>query len=262
MKLGFIGAGNMATALIKAMKDGNEIISSDKDEEKLQKAAQQLKIKVTGSNKAAAGSSEIIFLCAKPNDITGILEEVKSAIKSQVIVSIAAGIKISSIENIIGSEKKIIRVMPNLNCIANEMAAAYCCNKSVKNAEKQIIGALLNKAGIAIELGEDKMDIVTALSGSGPAFVACIAGYFSKAAEKEGLSKEASYKLALQTFFGTSKMLRETKQNPEEFIAKVASPKGATIAGLEVLESSSIKKIIEKAISAAAKRSRELGKDE
>src|SRR3989338_5552938 len=242
-KIGFIGTGNMATALIRSMKDNNRIISSDKNEEKLQKAKKELGIKTAKDNNEAAKSSEIIFLCAKPCDIKGILQEIKPNTENKIIVSIAAGIKIKSIENIIGKNKKIVRVMPNLNCAVSEMAAAFSCNKS-------------------IEADEEKMDAVTALSGSGPAFIAYMLDAFAKSGEKQGLSREISYKLALQTLFGTAKLLKETGENPESFIKRVASPKGTTEAGLEVLQKSEIKSIIEKIIQSAAKRSKELGKDE
>ncbi len=259
MKLGFIGTGNMASALIRSMKQGNEIISSDKNEEKL-KAAEELGIKTVKDNKKVCSSSEIIFLCAKPKDFIELLEEIKEEASSKIIVSIAAGVTIGFIEKILGKNKKIIRVMPNLNCAVGEMAAAYSCNKDVSSQEKKTIKSLLSKAGIAIEIEEEKMDAVTALSGSGPAFAAFILKAFASAGEQQGLSKEASYNLALQTFLGTSRLLKETNEAPEGFIARVASPGGTTIAGLAILENSEIKSIISKTIASAAKRSRELGK--
>lgn len=263
VRLGFIGTGNMASALIKSMRaKGSSIISSDKNVEKLQKAGQELKIDITDSNKEVLACSDIIFLCVKPKDFAGALEEIKDYSGNKILVSIAAGIKVSSIEKIIGQNKKIVRVMPNLNCAVGEMAATYCCNKNIAKEEKTAIGSLLNAAGLALEIEEEKMDAVTALSGSGPAFVAYILEAFAKAGEKEGLSKEISYNLALQTLFGTAKLLKETKESPECFIKRVASPKGTTEAGIEALDKSEIIAIIEKTIRAAAKRSRELGKNE
>ena len=260
--IGFIGTGNMATALIRSMKENNMITSSDKNEEKLQKARKELGIKTTRNNNEVAKSSEIIFLCAKPEDIKEILQEIKPDLENKIIVSIAAGIKIRFIENIIGKNKKIVRVMPNLNCAVAEMAAAFSCNKNIDADEKESIKNLLNKAGLALEVEEQRMDAVTALSGSGPAFIAYILGAFAKAAEKQGLSREISYKLALQALFGTAKLLKETGEKPNSFIKRVASPNGTTIAGLNVLEKSEIRSIIEKTIEAAAKRSKELGRYE
>ena len=261
MKIGFIGTGNMAAALIRSMKKGNEIISSDKNKKKLQKAEKELGIKTTTDNNEVAKNSEIIFLCAKPEDIKEILEEIKSNVENKIIVSIAAGIKMKFIENIVGENKKIVRVMPNLNCALAEMAAAFSYNKNIEANEKESIKNLLNKAGLALEVKEEKMDAVTALCGSGPAFIAYILNAFAKAAEKEGLSKEIAYKLALQTLYGTAKLLKETRENPKKLINRVASKGGTTEAGLEVLENSEIKKIIQDTIAAAAKRSEDLGKD-
>lgn len=250
----------MASALIKSMSYGNKIISSDTNKEKLQKAEKELNIKTTNSNTELVNKSEAVFLCIKPKDIQTVLEEIRGIIGDKIIVSIAAGVKIKSIENIIGNDKKIIRVMPNLNCIVKEMAAAYSCNKNIMAKEKKMVGSLLNKAGVALEIEEEKLDAVTALSGSGPAFIAYLLDVFANAAEKEGLGKEDAYKLALQTFFGTSKLLKEIKMPPEELIARVATPGGTTAAGLNILENSEIDMIIAKAIEAAAKRSKELGK--
>ena len=152
--------------------------------------------------------------------------------------------------------------MPNLNCAVGEMAAAFSCNNNIGAGEKESIKNLLNKAGLALEVEEGKMDAVTALSGSGPAFIAYILDAFAKAGEKQGLSRGISYSLALQTLFGTAKLLKETGEKPDSLIKRVASPHGTTTAGLNVLEKSGISPIIEKAIEAAAKRSKELGKDE
>jgi pyrroline-5-carboxylate reductase len=261
-KIGFIGTGNMATALIKSIKSAGNypIISSDKDKGKLSRAEKELGIQTTLNNEDLVENSDIIFLCVKPKGINEVLEEIKSSIKNKIIVSIAAGIKISSIESIIGKDKKLVRVMPNVNCIAGEMAAAYSCNKNVEKSDKKIINDLLNKSGIALEVNEQKMNAVTALSGSGPAFVAYLINSFTAAAEKQGLSKETAYKLALQTFFGTSRLLQKTKIAPNELIKMVSSPGGTTVKGLEIFEKSGIKKIINKTLEAAVKRSKELGK--
>src|SRR3989338_1746396 len=260
-KIGFIGTGNMSTALIRSMKNNNKIVSSDKNEEKLQKAEKELRVKTTADNNEVAKSSEIIFLCTKPNNIKELLEEIKPYLEDKIIVSIAAGIKIKFIENIIGKNKKIVRVMPNLNCAVGEMAAAFSCNKNIEADEKESIKNLLNKAGLALEVEEKRMDAVTALSGSGPAFIAYVLDAFAKAAEKQGLSEEISYKLALQTLFGTAKLLKETDEKPDSFIKRVASPNGTTIAGLDVLEKSEIRSIMEKTIETAAKKNKELVKD-
>lgn len=260
LKIGFIGSGNMASALIRSMKGkGVSIIASDSNKIKLSRI-RKLGVKTTLDNKEAAKNSDIIFLCTKPNDISSVLRELKGHLRGKVIVSIAAGIKISSIEKIAGKGIGIMRVMPNLNCTVGEMAAAYSPNKNVKNKDKKIIHNLLNSAGIAIEVNEGQMDAVTALSGSGPAFAAYIIEAFADAGSRQGLPREISYKLALQTFYGTSVLLRETKEDPKELVRRVSSPNGTTAAGLKILENEKMAEIIARSINAASKRSRELGK--
>src|SRR3989338_745316 len=259
MRIGFIGSGNMASALIRSVKGKASIIASDRDKIKLSRI-RKLGVKTTLDNKEVAKNSDVIFLCTKPNDISSVLQEIKGYLRSKTIVSIAAGIRIDSVENIIGKGIGIIRVMPNLNCTVGEMAAAYSANKFVKNRDKKAIHNLLNSAGIAVEIKEEQMDAVTALSGSGPAFAAYLIGKFADAGEKQGLSKEISYKLALQTFYGTSVLLRETKEDQKEMVRRVSSPNGTTVAGLKILENEKTDEIIAKAINAASKRSRELGK--
>tara|TARA_Y100000310_G_scaffold111103_1_gene109499 strand:+ start:7638 stop:8420 length:783 start_codon:yes stop_codon:yes gene_type:complete len=259
VNIGFIGTGNMATSIIRSLKSEDcSIIASDKNRDKLVK--EELQIQTTDSNKEVVEKSDILFLCVKPKDIDDVLIEIKELVKDKVVISIAAGIKIESIENVIGADKKVVRVMPNINCFVGEVAAAYSFNGNVENKDKEVVHKLLNAAGLAIEVNEEKMDSVTALSGSGPAFVAYLLEAFAQAGEKQGLDKEISYKLALQTFFGTSKMLKEGGMSAEELIKKVSSPGGTTIEGLEVLEKSGVKDIIDKTIGAAARRSKELGK--
>ena len=260
LNIGFIGTGNMATALIKSIKSNIDcnIISSDSDESKLARA-EKLGVNATKDNKELVEKSEIIFLCVKPKDINSVLEEIKDLIENKIIVSIAAGIKIENIEKIIG-DKKIARVMPNVNCLADEMAAAYSSNKNIDEKDKKIISKLLNSAGLALEVKENKMDIVTALSGSGPAFAAYIIKLFAEAGIKQGLNEEDAYNLALQTFYGTSSLLKKENIDANELIKMVSSPGGTTVAGREILENSNIKEIIEKTKETAFKRSKELGK--
>jgi len=185
--------------------------------------ATEIGIVTTSNNKEVVEKSDIIFLCVKPNNIKEILEEIKNSIQDQIIISIAAGIRIKQIEKVIG-DKKIVRVMPNLNCVVKEMAAAFCCNKQITSQDKEKVKKILNFAGLAIEVQEDQMDVVTALSGSGPAFITYILNVISKSAEIQGLSKQVSYQLALQTFLGTAKLLKQTKEDPNNLIKRVASP--------------------------------------
>ncbi len=253
----------MAEALIKSFRKtevAGAIIGSDKSKERLDYIKKELGINITQDNIEVAKNSDIIFLSVKPQDMKNLLEEIKDEIKNQMIVSIAAGIKISFIESIIGA-RKIIRVMPNTPCLVQEMAAGFAINKHLTTDEKKFISTLLNSAGTASLLDEKDLDAVTGLSGSGPAFVAYLIKAMSDAGIQQGLSKDVALNLAIQTFIGTGRLLKETKITPDELIKMVSSPNGTTVAGMGVLEKSDVSEVIEKTIAAATKRSKELGKN-
>ena len=259
--IGFIGAGNMASALIESIiKAGlvspENIIASDRNKEKLEKLKKNINIAITQSNKEVAQNSDILFLCVKPKDFDGLLEEIKDIAKNKLIVSIAAGIKLKKIESKLDS--RVIRVMPNTPCIVGEMAAGFSLGKKSTKKDAEIIKNILTSAGKAFLLKEDMLDVVTALSGSGPAFFAFFIDEFAKAAIKNGLDKDIAFQLAAQTCLGTGKLLLEKNIKPDELIKMVASKGGTTEAGLKVLKKST--KLLEKTFNAALKKSKGLGK--
>ncbi len=250
----------MAQALmggIKKKEIAEEIIASDVIDEILEKVKKDYNVKITKNNLNVVNESDIIFLAIKPQVIDTVLEEIKEHIQDQIIVSIAAGIKLSKIEKYL-SGKKLVRVMPNTPCLVGEMAGGFA-TKNLNENEKQTIKKILNASGKAFELEEKLLDAVTGLSGSGPAFVARLIDYFQKAGEEVGLTKEIAYELALKTFLGTAKLLKEKQLSPEELITMVSSPNGTTVAGRKVLESSNAKEIIKNTVKTASERSKELG---
>ncbi len=261
--ISFIGTGKMAAALISAIYKNNvakSIMASDRNEDNLKKIKSRFKnIKTTTNNKEAARNSDIIFICVKPQDIDIVLNEIKDEIKNQLVVSIAAGIKIKHIESKLG-KKRIIRVMPNINCLVGEMAAGFSAGKYATKEDIKDVEKLLNCAGISFLIKENLIDALSSISGAGPAFFAYFIGAMAKAGIRNGLQKEIAYKLAAKTALGTGKLLLEKNLAPEDLIKMVASKKGVTLAGLKVLNKAKTSSIIEKTINAAIKRSRELGK--
>ena len=146
--ISFIGTGKMATALISSIYKNNlakSIIASDHKVENLRKIKSKFKVKTTTDNKEAAINSDIVFICVKPQDINAVLNEIKDVVKNQLVVSIAAGIKLKHIKNIIG-KKRIIRVMPNINCLVGEMAAGICAGKFATKKDVEEVKQLLNSA--------------------------------------------------------------------------------------------------------------------
>src|SRR3989344_1515420 len=255
----FIGTGRMAAALISCICKSSvsrNIIASDKNNINLARIKKQFKIKTTTDNKEAARNSDIVFICVKPQDIDAVLDEIKDVVKNQLIVSIAAGIRLKHLENKL-KNKRIIRVMPNINCIAGEMAAGFSAGKYATKEDIKNVSGILNSAGIAFFMKEDLLDAVTGISGSGPAFFAYFIDAFVKAGVKNGLPRETAFKLACQTALGTGRLLMEKNLSPDKLIAMVASKKGTTVAGLDVLKKHKAKNILiktkNKALIAIAK---------
>jgi len=258
-KIGFIGAGNMAFALAKAIKKAklaSSIITSDINKKRLDFIKQELKIQTTKNNKDVI-KSDIIFLAVKPQVIDKVLDEIKDT--NKLIISIAAGIKLKHLESKL-KKARIVRVMPNTPCLVGEMAAGFAIGKNVKDSDIKIVEELLNSAGKAFYLKEDLLDAVTGLSGSGPAFIARLIEAFIEAGQKQGLNKDIATELAVQTFKGTAKLLQESGMTTDELVSMVSSKKGTTVAGREILESSNYKEIIKKTVKKATERSKELGK--
>lgn len=262
VKIGFIGAGKMAEALIKSIlktKISDNIIASDVNESRLKYIEKEIKIKTTKDNKEVVENSDIVFLAVKPQNMEEVLDEIKGTVKEQLIVSIAAGIDLNYLESKLNG-KRIIRIMPNTPCLVGEMAAGFSLGKNVNDSDVKIIEEILNSAGNALVLNEDMMDGVTALSGSGPAFIAYLLDAMIEGAVKQGLSKDAARELAFQTALGTGKLMKEHGLTPNELIDMVSSPNGTTVAGMEILKKSDVKDVLIKTIEAAAKRSKELGR--
>ncbi|HLC60029.1 MAG TPA: pyrroline-5-carboxylate reductase [Candidatus Nanoarchaeia archaeon] len=262
--ISFIGTGKMATALISSIyrnKLNYEITASDHKEENLKNIKSKFsKITTTLNNKEAVKKSDIIFICVKPQVIKEVLNEIKSEIKNQLIVSIAAGIKIKNIEKIIG-KKRVIRVMPNVNCLVGEMAAGFAANIQVTKKDIKEISNLLNSAGMSFFIKEEMMDAMGVIGpGTGPAFFSLFIKYLAEAGMKKGLSLEMALKVVAQTALGTGKLILEKNLSPDEIISMVASKKGTTVAGLKILEKNKLKVIIQDTVNAAYKRSKELGK--
>lgn len=261
LKLGFIGSGKMAQALINCLEGRDySIIASDKNKDKIEQLKKELSISLTNDNNEVINKSDIIFICVKPQDMGELLVEIQGNVEERhLIVSIAAGISLGYLQELLPN-KRVVRVMPNILCSVGGMAAAFSAGEYATQEDIKTIEGLLNSAGISFLVEEKLLDAVTALSGSGPAFMAFIVDLFIRKGKELGLEQEVSKHLALQTMSGTSKMLIEKNMEPEELISMVASPGGTTFAGLEVLQNSDIEETIKKTMEAAVKKSKELEK--
>ncbi len=259
-KIGFIGAGNMAFALAKAIKKAKlakAMIASDIRTERLDFIKKELKIDVTKDNKEVIKKADIIFLAVKPQVIDNILDEIKDT--NKLVISIAAGVRLKKLEGKL-KKAKVVRVMPNTPCLVGEMAAGFSIGKKAKDKEIKIVEEILSSAGKAFYLKEELLDAVTGLSGSGPAFIARLIEGLIEGGVKSGLNKDIATELALQTCLGTAKLLIESGLTTEELVKMVSSPGGTTVAGREILENSDVKDVLVKTVKRATERSKELAK--
>ena len=259
-KIGFIGAGNMAEALVKGLLSSSffkkdQVIMSDVVEERLDHLSSLYGVKTTQKNTEVVKFSNFVVLAVKPNSIHKVLLEIKGFLTSKkVLISIAAGINTSSISEIVRRKIKIVRVMPNTPALVLAGASVLYCNSLITQEEKQSIKKIFESIGIAYVIdNETLLDGVTGLSGSGPAFVAMFIEALSDGGVKMGLPRNIALRLAAQTVYGTAKMVLDSGIHPAELKDKVSSPGGTTIEGIKELETRGFKGSVISAVSAAAR---------
>jgi len=261
-KTGFIGCGNMATAIMGGIVNNKilnpeEIYIFDTDQAKL-KRLQSTGMQVCSSVETLAGRADVIFLCVKPNVVPSVLQEIKSSGKR--IVSIAAGVKTDKMRQNLNVEAKLMRIMPNTPLMVGQGAVCVQTPNDFNEAEKNFIYSIFNPIGLVKEVTEDDMDAVTGVSGSGPAYVYLFVDALARAGEGNGLPYETALALAIQTFEGACTMLRESGKEPAQLIKDVCSPGGTTIEAMGVFEQRDIRGIMKEAVDACTEKSRQLSK--
>jgi pyrroline-5-carboxylate reductase len=201
----------------------------------------------------------VVLLAVKPQDLDALVRQIAPGLTCRhVVISIAAGKTLSHLQKLAGRKVRLVRVMPNLAMMVGEGMSAFCLGRGARPSDRRLAARLLGCCGRVVELAERHFDAVTALSGSGPAFFACLMSAMADAAVAEKLPADAARLLAVQTMLGAARYLRETGIEPAAFVQAVASPKGTTAAGLSVMEDSPVREILARTIHAAAVRSREL----
>jgi pyrroline-5-carboxylate reductase len=261
--IGFIGGGNMAEAMIKGIvKSGmKDIMVSEPREDRCSYLEKTYSVKTTSDNKEVVKSCNIIILAVKPQNMDDVTAEINKVItEEKIIVSIAAGITLSYLTSRLKTSK-IIRVMPNTPALVQEGMSVLTLCECIHDREMGLIRSIFMSIGKVLVLPEKYMDAVTALSGSGPAFIALFVEKMIEAGEKVGLSKDNATELAIQTLIGTAKLL-ETGMPPGKLREMVTSPGGTTAAGLKVFEEKGFQDTVDAVIKAAANRSKELGRKE
>jgi pyrroline-5-carboxylate reductase len=265
MKIGFVGAGMMAEALMKGIisagvATAEDIVASEIVPARRDYITKTLKVRTTVDNLDVAKSSNVILLAVKPQQMASVLEELKTVMTpGHLVISIAAGIKVDFIEKHIGGNVRVVRVMPNQPCQVGASASAFALGKSAKPEDKDTVQKILNSVGIAFPMDEKYLDAVTGLSGSGPAYVYMIIEAMADGGVLAGLPRDVSIALAAQTVLGAAKTVLETKKHPGELKDMVASPAGTTIEGIRILEQYSVRAAFIDAVEAGALKSTELG---
>ena len=228
-KIGFIGCGKMASAIIGGVIASNylpkeNIIAAEINEEKAAEKSKELGIKVITDNNELVNSVDVVFVATTPNFVEGVLNGIKSSVtKDKLVVSIAAGVTTRFIESILGSDKRVVRVMPNTPALVLEGMSGVAGGTIATEEDVQAVVELLSNIGKAIEVTEEQLDIVTAISGSGPAFYYKVINDIARAGEKMGMDYEKALTLSIQTAIGSAKMLLSSDKSAEDLIARVAT---------------------------------------
>lgn len=263
--VGFLGAGQMATALangwLKAgLVSANTLRASDPYAEARGKFQQATGGSTSVDNLDIVKHSQILILAVKPQMMAPLLAEISGHIREDhVIISIAAGLTLKKLADGLLANHRLIRVMPNTPCLLGESAAAFAAGPGARPEDTTLVERLFNAVGKAFAVPESQLDAVTGLSGSGPAFVYVMIEALADGGVRMGLPREIALTLAAQTVLGSAKMVLETKQHPGALKDAVASPGGTTIAGLHALERGGVRAALMDAVEAATKRATELG---
>ncbi len=263
--IGFIGAGNMAEALIRGLVRGghiaaNRVAASAPRKERLDELEREYGIDVTTSNREVVQRCGLVVLSVKPQILDKVVREVGDHIKPDtLIVSIAAGVDTGALEETLPDGMHVVRAMPNTPALVGAGATAISAGKHASEADMAVARALFDAVGITVELDESHLDAVTGLSGSGPAYIFLILEALADAGVKVGLSRRNAQRLAAQTVMGSAKLLLETDEHPGRLKDMVTSPGGTAIAGLHTLEEGGLRTTLINAVETATKRARELG---
>ena len=263
-KIGFIGAGNMASAICRAIINGGlykpeEIAAYDIDNQKREQFHKEFGITPAEDNSFLVAESQCVILAIKPQHIAEVLDEIREAVDDQLIISIVAGISTKYIETALGKSPTVIRTMPNTPLMFGAGTAALCRGKYASEEQLNFAERLFHAAGLTVIVEEEMMDAITALSGSGPAYFFYLVESMMQAAIELGLDSVLAKKLATNTGLGAMKMLIQSQEEPQELRRRVTSPGGTTEAAISVLDSEDVKRTFIEAIKSAARRSKQLG---
>lgn len=265
-KIGFIGGGNMAGALVRGLLAAGlarpeQLRVSEPNEVRRSELASELGVSVSSDNRRVADESDVVVIAVKPQVLPGVLRELHGSDPKQakLWVSVVAGVTTQTLETGLGSAPRVVRSMPNTPAIVGAGATALAGGAHARPEDLELAQSLFGSVGDTSVLDESLLDAITGLSGSGPAYVMLVIEALSDGGVRAGLPRAIATRFAAQTVFGAAKLLLETKQHPAQLKDAVTSPGGTTSAGLEELERHGVRGALIAAVQAATRRSRELG---
>lgn len=264
--IGFIGAGNMAEALIRGLVRGkhlpaDRITASGPRQERLDQLARAYGIGGNRDNREVARASGVVVLSVKPQILDKVLREIGDQLQpGALVISVAAGVATETIESMVAQGVRVVRAMPNTPALIGAGATAIAPGKHAGEADLATAKAMFDAVGITVVLDEVHLDAVTGLSGSGPAYIFLILEALADAGVKVGLARRNAQLLAAQTVMGSAKMLLETDEHVGRLKDMVTSPGGTAIAGLHTLEQGGLRTTLINAVETATKRAKELGR--
>lgn len=262
MKIGFIGMGNLATAMVKGIIQKElfapeEIIASRRSEVELDNIQKEYGIYTTTNNKEVVEKAEILMLAVKPQFMEKVITEIKDEVREdQLVVSLAAGKSLQFIETAFGKKVKLVRCMSNTPAAVLEACTGFCHNNTLTKIELERVTAVLSCFGVAEEVPEKLMDTVVGISGSSPAYVFMFIEAMADAAVLGGMPRKQAYTFCAQAVLGSAKLVLETGKHPAELKDMVCSPGGTTIEAVRVLEESGFRAAIMDAVDACIEKSK------
>lgn len=261
--IAIIGTGAMgsiiARGLIRAGWEPSSISAADKFPDSVNTLAESAGVIAATSATEAVAGRDVVVIAVKPNNVVGLLTEIGPGLsKDQLVISIAAGVPIAVFERVIPGVP-IVRAMPNTPASVEEGMTGYATGTAAGDAEAAVAHEVLSSIGVAVRVTEQQLDAVTAVSGSGPAYVFLLAEAMTHAGEELGLDNETATTLVNQTLRGAGMMLGLSDKDAAGLRVQVTSPNGTTAAALQVFEESGFRDVVDRALAAAAERSRELG---
>ncbi len=265
LKISVLGVGNMGQALVRGLVEkavySQHISVHDTDKKKLESVRKECSVKIAKSNRLSVSLADVVILAVKPQILQDVVGEIATAVaKDALIISIAAGVPMAKIEQVFKRPVSLVRVMPNMPALVGCGMSAFSLGKHASQKHRKIAEAILDSFGESAQVPERALDLVTALSGSGPAYFFLFAEKMIEAAYELGMKVDLAKKLVYQTALGSAQVMSRTQEDPEELIDKVASKGGTTEAALKIFQKKGLGRIVQEAVKAAQKRSIELRK--